>query len=244
MSDNVQQDVQVIAGISVPGASSRDKLKAEAVLAKDLLYSIGADLPARLDFLNGRKFGQMSDAELLLVRDLGRQTFVEESEKIVIEKRLQRIEAGEEPCVGCGGYHEYGENDADFNSRDQVYAAIDQERDYQDNVVKTDPKRFNANSTFPHSVGDYLTLLSTYLRKAQDDWSLNAGVEASLHQVRKIAAIAVHCMEDHGAPLRTCDSTFEPHGKPIPCARSYAHEGHHESKNGYRWGFNFGERLR
>lgn len=85
--------------------------------------------------------------------------------------------------------------------RRHVYVAIDSERAYQDQIIETDPNRCDLNGP-EHSVGDYLTMLATYLRKAQDDWTLNAGVEKSLHQIRKIAGIAVHCMEDHGAPLR------------------------------------------
>jgi hypothetical protein len=86
-------------------------------------------------------------------------------------------------------------------SRVNVYVAIDSERAYQDQIVETDPTRHDA-SLPEHSVGDYLTMLATYVRKAQDAWTLNAGVGKSLHEIRKIAGIAVHCMEDHGAPLR------------------------------------------
>jgi hypothetical protein len=84
-------------------------------------------------------------------------------------------------------------------TRQEVYKAINTERAYQDNVVDTDPQR---RGLAEHSVGDFLTLMASYLRKAQDDWCQNPGVRASLHQVRKIAGIAVKCMEEHGAPKR------------------------------------------
>ena len=83
-------------------------------------------------------------------------------------------------------------------NRSDVYAAIDGERDYQDSLG---PDRVEPSER-PHSVGEYITMLSTYLRKAQDDWTLQAGEVAALHQIRKIAAIVVHCMEDNGAPRR------------------------------------------
>lgn len=81
-------------------------------------------------------------------------------------------------------------------SRYQVYDALDGERDYQDSLP---PNRTDGVS---RTVGDYLTMLATYLRKAQDEWTNNAGDEQALEQIRKIGDIAVHCMEDHGAPTR------------------------------------------
>jgi hypothetical protein len=85
--------------------------------------------------------------------------------------------------------------------RSMVYAAIDSERNYQDQFVGKDPTRVGQIDP-DHSVGEYLVMLSTYLRKAQDAWTENPGDSAALHQIRKIAGIAVHCMEDHGAPHR------------------------------------------
>lgn len=83
-------------------------------------------------------------------------------------------------------------------TRDDVYRLIDGERDYQDSLG---PDR-REPSELPHSVGDYLVMLDTYLRKAKDGWTNNPGVTPALEQIRKVAAIAVHCMEDHGAPPR------------------------------------------
>lgn len=90
-------------------------------------------------------------------------------------------------------------------ARQQVYLAIDGEREYQDSLPRT---RTDGSAK---GVGDYLTLISRYHRKAEDDWSDTAGNDAALHQIRKIAAIAVHCLEDHGAPLRqTAPATKQP----------------------------------
>ncbi len=81
-------------------------------------------------------------------------------------------------------------------NRDEVYAAIDGERDYQNSLG---PNR--TDSAF-HTVGDYITMLASYQRKLEDAWTLNAGTQEALRVMRKIAGIAVHCMEDHGAPKR------------------------------------------
>jgi len=82
-----------------------------------------------------------------------------------------------------------------------VFEVISQERNYQEFIIEKDPNRCE-QTEIPHSVGDYLTMLATYLRKAQDAWTNHGGVQGSLHEIRKIGAIAVHCMEDHGAPPR------------------------------------------
>lgn len=86
-------------------------------------------------------------------------------------------------------------------SRQEVYAAIDTERAYQESFIETDPARLD-DSLPPHSVGDYIVMLTTYVREAQEAWTRNGGVSASLHSIRKIAGIAVYCLEDHGAPER------------------------------------------
>ncbi len=81
-------------------------------------------------------------------------------------------------------------------NRQEVYKLIDGERNYQDQLG---PNRTNG---VKHTVGDYLTMMGTYYRKAMDDWTLNAGDEQALNQIRKIAGIAVRCMEDWKAPPR------------------------------------------
>lgn len=80
-------------------------------------------------------------------------------------------------------------------TRDDVYAVIDGERDYQ-------------NETWPASErtlapGEFLYLLEEYLTKARAGWSKEeAGVTVALNAFRKIAGIAVRAMEMHGAVPR------------------------------------------
>lgn len=82
-------------------------------------------------------------------------------------------------------------------NRAEVYLLIDGERAYQDNL-ESDRTDFSN-----HTVGDYITMLTAYTRKAQDAWTNNPGTLPALDVMRKIAGIAVHCMEDHGAPGRS-----------------------------------------
>jgi hypothetical protein len=80
-------------------------------------------------------------------------------------------------------------------TRKEVFAAIDSERDYQD-------RKWPAGLGAAHTVGDYLVMLATYVQVAQLEWTNYRGDAHALEIVRKIGGIAVHCMEDHGAPLR------------------------------------------
>lgn len=81
-------------------------------------------------------------------------------------------------------------------TRKDVYKLVDGERAYQDKLpaIRTDGKK--------RSVGDYVTMLQHYQNKMVEAWTLNAGDEQALDVMRKIAGIAVHAMEDHGAPPR------------------------------------------
>lgn len=82
-------------------------------------------------------------------------------------------------------------------NRAEVYRRIDSERDYQDRLPgsRTDGR--------PHTVGDYVTMLQHYQNELVREWTMNPGDYRALDVIRKIAGIAVHCMEDHGAPSRS-----------------------------------------
>lgn len=84
-------------------------------------------------------------------------------------------------------------------TRKEVYKAIDDERRYQDNEGVGPRGRTDGKDK---SVGDYITLLDVYVRKAADSYAGNAGNEPALNHLRKIAALAVQAMEVHGAPER------------------------------------------
>lgn len=83
-----------------------------------------------------------------------------------------------------------------LKKRCRVYDAIDSERDYQ-----------NAKWPAELTVGEYLLAAEEYLAHARHLWSTEPKPESStLEDVRKIAAILVRCMEEHGAPLRKAES--------------------------------------
>jgi hypothetical protein len=85
--------------------------------------------------------------------------------------------------------------------RDEVYAAIDTERKYQDerwNIVTTP-------TDGQHTVTEWLVYMQDYLTEAVKQVSRQADPKASqdaLHTIRKIAAMGVACMEQNGAPKR------------------------------------------
>lgn len=85
-------------------------------------------------------------------------------------------------------------------SRYEVYELINGERAYQNALP---PSRTDGSEK---TVGDYLTMLRSYMAKADAAWTDNNGNYPALDVVRKIAGIAVHCMEDHGAPPRAMPS--------------------------------------
>ena len=80
--------------------------------------------------------------------------------------------------------------------RANVYKLIDEERDYQNNLP---PSRTDGSHK---TVGDYLTMINYYLKRAVDDWASNPGTLKAMDEVRKIAGIAVRCIEEHATPAR------------------------------------------
>lgn len=79
--------------------------------------------------------------------------------------------------------------------RSQVYWVVDSERDYQDRKWGTIDQR-------PKQVGSWLTLMRTILTKAEMEWSHTDGDHTALDEIRKLAATAIACMEQHGAVKR------------------------------------------
>lgn len=85
-------------------------------------------------------------------------------------------------------------------TRQEVYAAIDSERDYQDRIWR------NAAGDGPNplEVGEAILAMEDYLEQARKIWCReHKPCAQSLEFVRKVAGLAVSCMEQHGAPPRT-----------------------------------------
>ena len=85
-------------------------------------------------------------------------------------------------------------------TREEVYRAIDTEREYQTKMWGVE----DADTTNrPHSIGEQILLIEEYAARARYEWAITKAPEVmALHTIRKIAGIAVNCMEHHGAPLR------------------------------------------
>lgn len=86
-------------------------------------------------------------------------------------------------------------------TRQEVYAAIDSERDYQDH-------RWNDSTTTSgglHSLEEWCVYIRSYNNEAMETLSRGPKQEVdakALEIMRKIAGMAVSCMEQHGAPHR------------------------------------------
>ena len=85
--------------------------------------------------------------------------------------------------------------------RFQAYRAVDSERDYQD---KKWGKSLSANrpGNGERSVDEFVLYIAGYTQDLVNTASHSSNKEEILNIVRKIAGLAVHCMEQHGAPLR------------------------------------------
>lgn len=84
-------------------------------------------------------------------------------------------------------------------TRHDVYKLIDSERAYQEDYLTKE--RTDGN---PKNLGEYLPLLRVILRNAEDNfYGLPGNHPDTLSEIRKLAATAVRCLEEHGAPPRT-----------------------------------------
>lgn len=82
--------------------------------------------------------------------------------------------------------------------RAEVFEAISSERDYQ-NALGPDRRAANENQ---FSVGEWLVMMKVYVDKALVAWTDNPGIDAAMNAIRKVSAIGVAAMEEHGAPHR------------------------------------------
>ncbi len=94
-------------------------------------------------------------------------------------------------------------------SRRHVYGAIDTERDYQEaKITKHGPRRGSAEFERTHSIDSYLIFMEDYMRELKFNrargWG--QGEARGLDIMRKIVALGVACMEDHGAPIRKVEN--------------------------------------
>jgi hypothetical protein len=72
-----------------------------------------------------------------------------------------------------------------------VGGVIDEERAHQD-------RKWGTVEQHPHEVGGYLLLMQKLLTEAAFAWSGQRGDEGALDELRKVVAVGVACMEQHG----------------------------------------------
>ncbi|WP_026600512.1 hypothetical protein [Methylomonas sp. 11b] len=78
-----------------------------------------------------------------------------------------------------------------MSTREEVYVAINEERDYQD-------MKWGAIDEHSHEVGSWLTIMRYLLGKAESAYTTAHGDSASLDEIRQLVAVGVACMEQHG----------------------------------------------
>lgn len=88
-----------------------------------------------------------------------------------------------------------------MTDRSEVYKAIDSERDYQE--VRWGPDK--TDTGHKHSILEWLVYMQDYIAEALHIESRMATRDAdklALENIRKVVALGVVAMEQHGAPLR------------------------------------------
>lgn len=79
----------------------------------------------------------------------------------------------------------------------EVIRAINDELHYQSTLTNQDRA-----DNIDHGVEGRLVTLAVYTRKAEEAWVNNPGEEKALHELRKVAAIAIRALEQYGCPKR------------------------------------------
>lgn len=91
-------------------------------------------------------------------------------------------------------------------TRQEVYAALDSERSYQQNLRRKGILTDGAVGKI-HTPMEHLATLRTIIRQMEDAFYSYSGSavpegKTAMDFMRKIGATAVRAMEQHGAPLR------------------------------------------
>lgn len=91
-------------------------------------------------------------------------------------------------------------------TRDEVYEALDSERDYQDDrwgsTLSGDRPPTDEQAPGSRSVDEFILYIVGYAHKLLDEGATFADTKKKLDFVRKVGGLCVACMEQHGAPRR------------------------------------------
>ncbi len=86
-----------------------------------------------------------------------------------------------------------------YELKKEVLSAIHDERVFQN-------RKWGTIEQHPHEVGGYLTLMRKLLTDAEESWSTSRGNVGALDEIRKVVAVGIACMEQHGAVPRSVQS--------------------------------------
>lgn len=85
-----------------------------------------------------------------------------------------------------------------------VFDAIESERKYQ--TLKWGLRDGPRINEVRHEVGGFITLIRNKVDAAESAWCGSASDDAALEEIRKVAALSVACLEQHGCKLRDCSN--------------------------------------
>lgn len=84
-------------------------------------------------------------------------------------------------------------------TREEVYEAIDSERNYQDMLISI----LSQEDMHELAMGEHLAVLNKLINDAHDAWYSDAApYPDTMPLIRKIAGVCVQAMEKYGAPER------------------------------------------
>lgn len=89
-----------------------------------------------------------------------------------------------------------------MTERSEVYKAIDSEREYQNKKWCRPGSPEEAAGHNPHTITEWLSYMQYYVNEGLKVQTLSFEEGAGLDFLRKVAALGVAGMEQHGAPLR------------------------------------------
>lgn len=100
--------------------------------------------------------------------------------------------------------------------REDVYKLVDGERDYQDSrwggTLSSGRKPTDDQNGGDRSIDEFILYIKGYTDDAVQVASHFGDAAKKLDPIRKIAALCVACMEQHGAPSRVVDPYNEDEG--------------------------------
>lgn len=86
-------------------------------------------------------------------------------------------------------------NEEEVKKRQDVFDAIDRERDYQD-------AKWGGLSERPRTVAEWLLIMQGELDEAITGWQKSSGDEKALEEILQVISVGVACLTQHGVVER------------------------------------------